>query len=175
MQLCIECWLCRIFSRLIKAGAMKKNGYVKIYSTLNIAEAHTVKFLFDNNGIDAIIENQEMNPLFGMVAARDAEARVLVPGDKADKASAILAGASSIDLEQINLARCRNCGELVCDRFDYCWNCMAAMKTGKVDPDRKRLQADGAGAQGRFPALYILIMVIIGLMLIGFIAGRFFH
>ncbi|MBP7737124.1 MAG: DUF2007 domain-containing protein [Spirochaetes bacterium] len=152
---------------------MKKNGYVKIYSTLNIAEAHTVKFLFENNGIEAVIENQEMNPLFGMVAARDAEAQVWVPEGKSGMASAVLAGASSIDLDHIKLATCRNCGELVCDRFDYCWNCMATMKTGKVD--RERFQPDDAVRQARFPALYILFIIIIVLMLLGFIASRFFR
>lgn len=154
---------------------MKKEGYIKIYSTLNIAEAHTVKFLLENNGIDAVIENQVMNPLFGMVAARDAEAQLWVPEGMSDRASALLSEASSIDLEYIRLARCRNCGELVCDRFDYCWNCMATMKTGKIDKDRERLQPDDGGGQGKIPALYIFFIIIMALMLLGFIISRLFR
>jgi len=154
---------------------MKKNGYVKIYSTLNMTEAHTVRFLFENNGIDAVIENQEMNPLFGMVAARDAEAQIWVPEGMSERASALLAKASSIDLEHVKLARCRNCGELVCDRFDYCWNCMATMNTGRVDQDREVLRPDDGGGQGRILALYILFIIIMALMLLGFIVSRLFH
>jgi hypothetical protein len=154
---------------------MKKDGFVKIYSTLNIAEAHTVKFLFENNGIDAVIENLEMNPFFGMVAAKDAEAQVWVPKEKSEAAAALLAESSSLDLTDIRLARCKQCGEMVCDRFDYCWNCMASMKTGRKDRELTPLQPDDTAQQVRFPALYILFIVIIALMLVGFIASRFFH
>ncbi len=152
-----------------------KDGFVKIYSTLNMAEAHTVKFLFENNGIETIIENQQMNPLFGMVAAKDAEAQVWVPEEKSKEASALLAESSSIDLGTVSLARCKKCGEMVCDRFDYCWNCMASMKTGRVDRDMPPHEPYETAGKGRFPALYILFIIIIALMVIGFIASRFFH
>ncbi len=154
---------------------MKKNGFAKVYSTLNIAEAHTVKFLFENNGIETVIENQEMNPFFGMVAARDAEAQVWVPKDKSKEATALLAKSSSVDLSDIKLRRCKQCGEMVCDRFDYCWNCLANMKTGKIDRDREQLSPIDEKRQVRFPAVYILFLIIIALMLIGFIASRFFY
>lgn len=155
---------------------MKKEGFVKIYSTLNIADAHTVKFLFENNGIDAVIENLEMNPFFGMVAAKDAEAQVWVPEGKSEEAAALLAESSSLDLTDIRLVKCKQCGEMVCDRFEYCWNCMASMKTGRRDRElTPHQQPDDIARQGRFPALYILFIVIIALMLIGFIVSRFFH
>jgi hypothetical protein len=154
---------------------MNKEGYVKIYSTLNIAEAHTVKFLFENNGIDAVIENQEMNPFFGIVAAKDAEAQVWVPEEKSKNASALLSESSAVDLDAISLSRCKHCGEMVCDRFDYCWNCMASMKTGRVDRLREEPMPDEVKGQSRFPALYMLFIVIVALMVIGFIVTRIFH
>ncbi|HOT43948.1 MAG TPA: DUF2007 domain-containing protein [Spirochaetota bacterium] len=154
---------------------MKKEGYVKIYSTLNIAEAHTIKFLFENNGIEAVIENQEMNPFFGMVAAKDAEAQVWVPENASKEAAALLAESSSVDLAHIRLYKCRRCGEMVCTLFDYCWNCMASMKTGRVDLPLEESQADEEKKQSRFPALYIPFVIIIALMLIGFVVSRFFR
>jgi len=154
---------------------MKKEGYVKVYSTLNIAEAHTVKFLFENNGIDAVIGNQEMNPLFGMVAAKDAEAQVWVPEDKSREAAALLAESSAVDLDHIRLHKCKRCGEMVCDMFDYCWNCTASMKTGRVERHMPQQGPDETAGKGCFPALYILFIIIIALMLLGFIANRFFN
>jgi len=72
-----------------------------------------------------------MTPLFGMVAAKDAETQVWVPTDRKDEASALLKEASSIDISNVTLVKCRRCGEMVCDRFDYCWNCMSDMTTGE--------------------------------------------
>ncbi len=154
---------------------MKKDGFVKIYSTLNIAEAHTVKFLFENNGIGAVIENQEMNPFFGMVAAKDAEAQVWVPESESKAAAALLAESSSVDLADIKLRRCKRCGEMVCDMFDYCWNCLSDMKTGRPDRYGAPLPPDAVEKQERFPALYIMFIIIIALIALGFIASRFFH
>ena len=108
-----------------------KDGYVKIYSTLNTAEAHTIAFLLENNGIEAVIENEEMTPLFGMVSAKDAEARIWVPKDRYGDATRLLSSSSSVDISGKNMTRCKRCGELVCDIFDYCWNCMADMETGE--------------------------------------------
>ena len=147
---------------------MKKEGFAKIYSTLNLTEAHTVRFLLENNGINAVIENVEMNPFFGMVAARDAEAQVWVPEEQSGEAEALLAQATQVDLEHLNLRKCRQCGVMVCDLYDYCWNCMASMKTGKVE--REESPGREPEQKGRFPALYILFIIILTLLLIGFIS-----
>src|SRR4030042_4962660 len=113
-----------------------KNGYIKIYTTLNTAEAHLIGFLFENNGIESIIDNEDMTPLFGMISAKDAGARVWVRAEQYQKASALLSESSSIDLSNKKMVRCKRCGEMVCDIFEYCWSCMADMKSGEPDPDR---------------------------------------
>ncbi len=141
-----------------------KEGYAILYSTLNVTEAHVIRFLLEHHGIEATVENETMNPLFGMVSAKDAQVRVMVPEERLPEARALLQEASSIDLSQITLARCRKCGEMVCDRFDYCWNCMANMKTGEP------LQDGAAGPdtekRGRFPVIlyYFLIAAFLAVV-----------
>ena len=149
---------------------MKKEGFVKVYSTLNLAEAHTVAFLFENNGIGAVIENKEMNPFFGIVAAKDAEAQVWVPEEQSKEAEALLAESSSLDLADLKMATCRNCGVLVCNLYDYCWNCMANMKTGRIDRKKREPRAGEGEERARFPALFIPFIIIIVLMILGIIS-----
>ena len=135
-----------------------KDGYVKIYSTLNIAEAHTIAFLLENNGIEAVIENENMTPLFGMVSAKDAEARIWVPGSRYGDATRLLASTSEVDISGRNMARCKRCGELVCDIFDYCWNCMADMETGEPYRDARSVREDGGERKPSWPALLYLFL-----------------
>lgn len=135
-----------------------KDGYVKIYSTLNIAEAHTIAFLLENNGIEAVIENEGMTPLFGMVPAKDAEARIWVPGDRYGDATRLLAESSTTDISGKNMARCKRCGELVCDIFDYCWNCMADMQTGEEFRGIRQGELEDRARRPTWPAkLYLLL------------------
>jgi hypothetical protein len=153
-----------------------KDGYTKIYSTLNTAEAHVIKFLFENNGIEAIIENEDMTPLFGMVSAKDAEAQVLVPSDKQHEASALLKESSSIDISNVALMKCKRCGEMVCTRFDYCWNCMADMKTGEPSRDIKVGTAeDVAKKSGRLSALLFVVLAIGLLAVLAYFTYRYFQ
>jgi hypothetical protein len=153
-----------------------KDGYVKIYSTLNTAEVHIIQFLLQNNGIEAIIENENMTPLFGMVSAKDAEARVWVPTDKQHEASALLKESSSIDISNVALVKCKRCGELVCDRFDYCWNCMADMKTG--EPSRQ-IQTDAgedtAKKSGWLSAVLFVVLVTGLLAVLAYFTYRYFQ
>ena len=144
-----------------------KDGYVKIYSTLNIAEAHTVAFLLENNGIRAVIENEDMTPLFGMVSAKDAEARIWVPEDRYGDATRLLAASSTVDISGKNMVRCKRCGELVCDIFDYCWNCMADMETGE-EYRGARSAPDDAGEKR--PAWPVVLYAFLALAFIGAIA-----
>jgi len=137
-----------------------KDGYVKIYSTLNIAEAHTIAFLLENNGIEAVIENEGMTPLFGMVPAKDAEARIWVLGDRYGDATRLLSSSATVDISGKNMARCKRCGELVCDIFDYCWNCMADMQTGEEYSGAQPVDAGDAGKRPGWPAWLYLVLVL---------------
>jgi hypothetical protein len=153
-----------------------KDGYTKIYTTLNTAEAHIIQFLLQNNGIDAIIENEDMTPLFGMVSAKDAGAQVWVPADKQQEASALLKKASSIDISNVTLMKCRRCGEMVCDRFDYCWNCMADMKTGEPDRDMQTYRDEtGSGKSGRFSVILFVFLIVSFIAVLAFYTYRYFH
>jgi hypothetical protein len=152
-----------------------KEGLTKIYSTLNTAEAHIIQFLLQNNGIDAVIKNEDMTPLFGMVSAKDAEAQVWVPSDKRDEASALLKESSSIDISNVTLVKCKRCGEMVCDRFDYCWNCMSDMKTGEpyrgIETNAENLTP---GKSGRLSALLFIVLVIGLFAVIAYFTYRYF-
>ena len=152
-----------------------KESYTKIYSTLNTAEAHIIQFLLQNNGIDAVIKNEDMTPLFGMVAAKDAETQIWVPSDMQDEASALIKESSAIDISHVTLVKCRRCGEMVCDRFDYCWNCMSDMKTG--EPRRgAETTADTAapGKSGRLSAVLFVSLIVSLIAALAYYAYRYF-
>jgi|SRR3990172_2999185 len=153
-----------------------KEGFTKIYSTLNTAEAHIIQFLLQNNGIEAVIKNEDMTPLFGMVSAKDAEAQVWVPTGKQDEASALIKESSSIDISNVTLVKCKRCGEMVCDRFDYCWNCMSDMKTGEprrgieTSPDNV-----APGKSGRLSALLFVSLILSLITILAYYAYRYFY
>jgi hypothetical protein len=153
-----------------------KEGYTKIYSTLNTVEAHIIQFLFQNNGIEAIIKNEDMTPLFGMVAAKDAETQVWVPSEMAKEASALLKESTAIDISNVKLAKCKRCGEMVCDRFDYCWNCMSDMKTG--EPSRGA-ETNGdtvsVGKSGRLSVFLFVSLIASFIAVLAYYAYRYFH
>ncbi len=134
-----------------------KEGYAILHSTLNITEAHVIRFLLEHHGIAAAVENETMNPLFGMVSAKDAQVRILVPEERLPEAAALVKEASSIDLSKITMGRCKNCGETVCDMFDYCWNCMANMKTG--EPLRDGADGPDTEKRGRLPVLLYYFLI----------------
>jgi hypothetical protein len=152
-----------------------KEGYLPLYSTLNSAEAHMIQFLFENNGISAIIENEGMVPLFGMIPERDAAARLWVPADKYREASVLLTKSSSLDLSGAAMVRCGSCGELVCEIFDFCWNCMANMKTG--EPFRREVETtlDEVDTAIRFPVILYLVLAIVVLLVLGYLASRIIY
>ncbi len=153
-----------------------KEGYTKIYSTLNTAEAHIIQFLFQNNGIEAIIKNEDMTPLFGMVAAKDAETQVWVPSKMEKEASALLKEASAIDISNVTLAKCKRCGEMVCDRFDYCWNCMSDMKTD--EPSRgAEINGDtvAVGKSGRLSVFLFVSLIVSLIAVLAYYAYRYFY
>lgn len=152
-----------------------KDGYVKIYSTLNSAEAHVITFLLENNGIETVIENEDMTPLFGMVSAKDAEARIWVPEDRYGEATRLLASSSSVDISGKNMARCKRCGELVCDIFDYCWNCMADMETGEPYRGVRPGQAEEGARRPSWPAKLYLFLALVFVAAFVFFAYRYFR
>jgi len=153
-----------------------KEGYTKIYSTLNTAEAHIIQFLLQNNGIEAVIKNEDMTPLFGMVAAKDAETQVWVPSGKRDEATALMKESSSIDITKVTLVKCKRCGEMVCDRFDYCWNCMSDMKTG--EPYRggeTNTDTVAPGKSGRLSVLLFVSLILSLIAILAYYAYRYFY
>jgi hypothetical protein len=151
-----------------------RDGYVKLYATLNLAEAHMIQFLLENNGIEAVIENEGMTPLFGMVSAKDAEARIWVPENRYGDASKLLASSSSLDISGARMARCRRCGELVCDIFDYCWNCMADMETGEDYRGARAAEEEG-GRKPAWPAWLYLLLVVGFVAALAFFAYKYFR
>ena len=149
-----------------------KQGYAILHSTLNLTEAHVIRFLMERHGIAALVENEGMNPLFGMVSARDAEVRVLVPEERLSEAKALMKEASLIDLTRITLSRCPRCGAMVCDMFDYCWNCMAGMKTGEPLPDREA--ASETAKRGRLSGLLYYLLIAVFLAVVAYYLYLFF-
>jgi len=144
-----------------------KRGFIMVYSTLNPVEAQVVKFLFENNGIEAIIDNDKINFFFGIVSAKDAMVEIWVPGNKYEDAGRLLLEKSSLDLSKYEMTVCPKCGKRVCGLFDYCWNCLTNMKTGekyKIDPaitEARRLVSIN-----RPLSIYILLLLIVSLVAI---------
>ena len=147
-----------------------KNNYIMVYSTLNATEAHIVKFLFENNGIEAIVDNDKINFFFGIVSAKDAMIEVWVPENKYKEAAQLLLEKSAIDLSKYEQVGCPRCGEKNCGLFDYCWKCLANLKTGEAYKlDQTKLTIGDKKSEKRPLSIYILI-ALIALIIAGYIA-----
>jgi hypothetical protein len=151
-------------------GYGMKNNYIMIYSTLNATEAHIVKFLFENNGIEAIVDNDKINFFFGIVSAKDAMIEIWVPENKYKEAAQLMLEKSEIDLSKYDQVACPRCGEKNCGLFEYCWNCLANLKTGEAYMLDQTILTDRDKKYEKRPlSLYILI-VLIALIIAGYIA-----
>ena len=151
-------------------GYGMKNNYIMIYSTLNATEAHIVKFLFENNGIEAIVDNDKINFFFGIVSAKDAMIEIWVPENKYKEAAQLMLEKSEIDLSKYDQVACPRCGEKNCGLFEYCWNCLANLKTGEAYKLDQTILTDRDKKYEKRPlSLYILI-VLIALIIAGYIA-----
>jgi hypothetical protein len=152
-----------------------KDNFIKIYSTLNVTEAYIVKFLFENNGIETVIDNDDINFFFGIVSAKDAMTDLWVPSDKYKQATDLLVEKSSIDLSSYEQVMCPHCGKKNCGLFDYCWNCLTNLKTGEL---HTRENAEIAGSPRAIPksrrSLYILI-ILIAVLVSGYLAYIYLH
>jgi hypothetical protein len=149
-----------------------KDSFIKVYSTLNVTEAYVVKFLFENNGIETVIDNDDLNFFFGIVSAKDAMTDVWVPYDKYKKAADLLIEKSSIDLSLYEQITCPRCGKMNCCLFDYCWNCLANLKTGERE-NAKIVRFPRTIRKSR-RSLYILI-ILISALLSGYLAYIYVH
>ncbi len=146
-------------------GAGIKSGFILLYSALNQVEAHMVKFLLENNGVEAIIDNDKLNFFFGIVSAKDAMVEVWVPAHKYREAAHLLAEKSSLDLSALKMTNCPRCGEKVCVLFDYCWNCLTNLKTGKETLfEDVTTGASYSALKGRHLSIYLLILLIVSIM-----------
>jgi len=155
-------------------GYSMKSSYIMIYSTLNATEAYIVKFLFENNGIEAIVDNDKINFFFGIVSAKDAMIEVWVPGNKYKEAAKLLLEKSAIDLSKYEQIGCPRCGEKNCGLFDYCWKCLANLKSGEAYKlDQTILKEGNKKSEKRPLSLYILI-ILIALLIAGYIAFFYF-
>ncbi|MBN2160711.1 MAG: DUF2007 domain-containing protein [Spirochaetes bacterium] len=119
-----------------------------------------VKFLLDNNGIEAIIENDGMTPVFGMVPRVDPETSVLVRADRLHEAEALIEQSTSVDIYSVRMAKCARCGEMVCDLYDLCWNCRADMKTGEPYRGDQPKQNEAPPHTARFSAILYVMLII---------------
>ena len=150
-----------------------KSNYIMIFSTLNATEAHIVKFLFENNGIEAILDNDKINFFFGIVSAKDAMIEVWVPENRYKEAAQLLIEKSAIDLSKYKQVGCPRCGEKNCGLFDYCWNCLTNLATGEAfKPDQTPPVYEKKRPARRPLSLYILILLI-ALIIAGYLA--YFH
>jgi hypothetical protein len=151
-----------------------KNNFVLIYSTLNQMEAHIIKFLFDNNGIETIIDNDRMNFFFGIVSAQDAMTDVWVPQNKYRQAIDLLREKSSLDPAKFKESACPRCGEINCGLFDYCWKCTADLKTGELhDEGRLNTNTTGEASHKHLLPLFILI-ILMALLAAGYLVYMYY-
>ncbi|OHD71042.1 MAG: hypothetical protein A2W19_08505 [Spirochaetes bacterium RBG_16_49_21] len=151
-----------------------KNNFIKIYSTLNATEAYIVKFLFENNGIETIMDNDEINFFFGIVSAKDAMAELWVPADKYKQAADLLIQKSSIDLSSYEQVRCAHCGEKNCGLFDYCWNCLTNLKTGELYRYDQPEISDAPRKAAKRPRTLYLLIILIAMVVFGYLTCFYF-
>jgi hypothetical protein len=138
-----------------------KRGFIMVHSALNPVEAQVVRFLFENNGIEAIIDNDRINFFFGIVSAKDAMVEVWVPENKYKDAARLLLEKSSLDPAKYEMTSCPKCGEKVCSLFDYCWNCLTNLKSGEAFKSERAITGAEDAEPKKHPlSLYILILLI---------------
>ena len=146
-----------------------KNNFIKIYSTLNATEGHLVKFLFENNGIETILDNDKINFFFGIISAKDAMTDIWVPADKYKQATRLLLEKSSIDLSKYKQIACPRCGRMNCGLFDYCWKCITNLRSGELYArSRKRPGGRKAPSMNIPQSIYILV-VLFALLIAGYL------
>ena len=100
---------------------MNSDDLVSVYAAANVTEAHFVKNLLIDEGIDAFV-SEENEPLAGLpIAAPD----VLVPKAREAEARRIVAKYEEDRIKRAHRPdwKCPNCGAEVGGASDFCDNC----------------------------------------------------
>jgi len=101
---------------------------VEVYWARDSIDAHAVRALLEDAGIDARVENEMLQGAAGEIPAGPSTSpRVRVAGDDAERALALIKewrAERDADAERVRPDwTCGQCGEDVEGDFDICWNC----------------------------------------------------
>ncbi|MES2354866.1 MAG: DUF2007 domain-containing protein [Pseudomonadota bacterium] len=98
----------------------------KVYTALNLPEAHLVLHLLQHEGIDAVVFNENACSMLGEIPL-DASLPEIWVKDAAFEARARRAIEAYCRRRTSGVVRfCSECGEQNPEEFEICWNCSLA-------------------------------------------------
>lgn len=95
----------------------------KVYTAVNLPDAHLVMHLLRHQGIDARVLNENATSVLGEIPVSAAQPQVWVmDADLAARAHSII-DAFSRRPASGSARACSDCGEQNPEEFEICWNC----------------------------------------------------
>lgn len=104
---------------------------VEVYWAAHGSEAHFLRNMLADEGIQARVVNEPLTGVIGEVPAGDTAPRLWVHKTDEDRARRLLADWERLrarprpDAEPADTWKCPTCGEPVDADFDLCWNCQS--------------------------------------------------
>ena len=98
----------------------------RVYTALNLPDAHLLRDLLQQAGIAAHVFNENANSLVGLVPVAAGQPQVWIAQPHQERhAKAVIADYQSRSPTTV-IKTCAACGESSPGEFDSCWNCGAA-------------------------------------------------
>jgi len=116
----------------------------KVFTGMDSVEAHYVCDLLQECGIGAVVMGENLEAALGAIPPTfDTSPAVWVRPEEAEAAKAFVAEymereMTKADESQSRTWQCPNCGEIIDQQFDQCWNCQT--------PRPSENQADATGS-----------------------------
>ncbi len=99
---------------------------IRVFTAQHPAEAHLLKGVLDNAGIETEIRHEALFGATGGVPVNEARPEIWVIDDsRAADALAVLREQLPTGVDAGRVWRCASCGELVEAQFTACWKCGA--------------------------------------------------
>jgi len=113
-----------------------KSALEKVFTGKDSVEAHYVCDLLQERGIWAVVMGENLEAALGAIPPTyDTSPAVWVRPEEAEAAKAFVAEYTEKEMtpageSQGKTWQCPNCGEMIDQQFDQCWNCQAQRPTG---------------------------------------------
>lgn len=103
----------------------------EVYSAANIQEAHIIKAVLEEAGIEARVVGDQLQGAVGELPAVNIAPRVWVNTESFDQARKIIEdhqASSQSSVTPANDWNCAKCGESNGPSFEFCWSCESARR-----------------------------------------------